>query len=230
MANPQIEDGYCKISNELLDAICKTNISSYESKILWTVIRLTYGYNRKKYSIKLSEFQDRTCIKEKSRICEAAKKLVEKRIIKKNGAIFSINKDFSQWVLRKSVKHEKLRKNVKVLRKSVKHVTEKRKDTRRAKYNIKNNNTKTTDFSFLTDFFNNDPFKQTLDEFRDHRKSLKSKMTPRAEKMLIKKLAELSNNNAKTAIEIMERSILNGWRGVFPLKNQKQKEPEKIKW
>jgi len=70
-------------------------------------------------------------------------------------------------------------------------------------------------------FFNNDSFKKTFDDFKDMRKSIKSKMTLNAEKLLIKELAKLSDNNSELAIKIMEKSIMNSWKGVFELKDQK---------
>ena len=47
MASPQIEDGYTKIANELLEAISKVNLSSYEFRVIMAIIRKTYGFNKK---------------------------------------------------------------------------------------------------------------------------------------------------------------------------------------
>jgi phage replication O-like protein O len=47
MANVQIENGYTKIANELLEAIIyKVNNAAW-LKILFFLIRITYGYNKK---------------------------------------------------------------------------------------------------------------------------------------------------------------------------------------
>lgn len=50
---------------------------------------------------------------------------------------------------------------------------------------------------------------------KEHRFSYKSSET---EQTAIAKLAELSNYNAETARQIVEQSIVNGWRGLFELK------------
>ena len=55
-------------------------------------------------------------------------------------------------------------------------------------------------------------------EFQEHRKEIKKELTTRAKSMMLKKLCELSDNNAEVAIKILEQSIANGWQGIFELK------------
>ena len=60
-------------------------------------------------------------------------------------------------------------------------------------------------------------------EFIAFRKKIKSPMTERAIEIMIKKLETLtakSINPLEDKIEILNQSILNGWKGVFPLSNQ----------
>lgn len=73
----------------------------------------------------------------------------------------------------------------------------------------------------LPDYFCNNSFKKTFEDFRDHRKSIKSKMTLNAEKLLINKLSEFSDNNSDLAIKLMEQSIMNGWKSIFELNERK---------
>ena len=63
MANPQLENGYTKISNEIFDAMVRWKFSSYEYRILIFLIRKTYGWNKKKDWISLSQFVEGTGIK-----------------------------------------------------------------------------------------------------------------------------------------------------------------------
>ena len=70
----------------------------------------------------------------------------------------------------------------------------------------------------IEEYTNNTELKNTLIEFVKHRKSLKAPMTTRALKQLMNKLNSLATNDF-TKIEILNESILNGWKGVFPLKN-----------
>ena len=55
MADPQIKNGYTRIANELLEAICRLNISGNEMRILLYIIRRTYGFNRSFAEIPLSD-------------------------------------------------------------------------------------------------------------------------------------------------------------------------------
>lgn len=43
-SGPQIENGHIDIANELVEALAKTYLSSYESRILWALWRMTWGY------------------------------------------------------------------------------------------------------------------------------------------------------------------------------------------
>lgn len=63
MANPNLENGYLKLANELVEAICKTNLSPNESQVLWFVIRMTYGYNKKMARISKKKWEEGTGLK-----------------------------------------------------------------------------------------------------------------------------------------------------------------------
>lgn len=69
------------------------------------------------------------------------------------------------------------------------------------------------------------PNDETLDKsFSDYvamRKQIKRPMTEKAIDLAIKKLNELSGGDNDIAIRIIEQSILNGWQGLFPLKDDK---------
>ena len=67
-------------------------------------------------------------------------------------------------------------------------------------------------------YTSNEELKATLVEFVKFRKSIKRVMTTRALELLIKKLDRLANDD-NTKIEILNESIMNGWNGIFPLKD-----------
>lgn len=70
---------------------------------------------------------------------------------------------------------------------------------------------------------------QAILDFIEYRKGIKSPMTDKGIKLLINKLNELSSNSNEQ-IEILNQSIVNGWKGVFPLnadkKNGKKEDRE----
>lgn len=81
MANPQIDDGkYLKISNEIVDAFCRLKLSPNETQIIWTVLRKTYGWNKKEDNISLTQFQEITGLSRAS-VCRAIKSLVAKQLL-----------------------------------------------------------------------------------------------------------------------------------------------------
>ena len=53
MANPQIEDGYTPIADELLEAMCRLTLGEAEWKVFNAIIRKTYGYKKKKDQISM---------------------------------------------------------------------------------------------------------------------------------------------------------------------------------
>ena len=70
--------------------------------------------------------------------------------------------------------------------------------------------------------FSDDPeLNQALLSFIEYRKGMKKPMTDRAVELLIDKLEGMTPSITEQ-IEILNQSIVNGWQGVFPLKDQKQ--------
>lgn len=139
MANPQIENGYTKIANEILDALCGIRISGEARQCLDVIIRKTYGFNKKEDAIALSQFSLLTKMS-KASICRALLKLAKMNLIidknvNENGKMYLFNKDFSTWkpLTKKSI----VDKNVNWrLQKSKSSLTKKR--------NTKDNTTKET--------------------------------------------------------------------------------------
>ena len=70
----------------------------------------------------------------------------------------------------------------------------------------------------ISAYTSNEELKATLIEFVKFRKSIKRVMTTHALELLIKKLDKLANDD-NTKIEILNKSIMNGWNGIFPLKD-----------
>lgn len=90
--------------------------------------------------------------------------------------------------------------------------------------NTKNNKKerKNTTYNVIMDTMNLDPkLKETLIEFIKMRKLMKSPMTDHALELLIKKLEKMSSD-VDVQIEILNQSIQNSWKGIFPLDKKKQ--------
>lgn len=59
-----------------------------------------------------------------------------------------------------------------------------------------------------------------LKAFRAHRVRIKKPMTDRAEQLLVGKLEHIWNDHGHEPADVINQSILNGWVGVFPLKQE----------
>lgn len=102
MASPQIENGFTRIANELMMALCRLNISGPEYMIALTVITKTYGWNKKEDQISLSQFQSTTKMT-RPRIVRAIRNLVRYGVLGNNAgntskaSTYWINKDYEKW-------------------------------------------------------------------------------------------------------------------------------------
>jgi hypothetical protein len=56
--------------------------------------------------------------------------------------------------------------------------------------------------------------------FRDHRTKIGAPMTVRAEELMVGKLEKIHAEHGHDPTAVVEQSIMNGWRGVFPLKDE----------
>lgn len=120
MASPQIEEGYIKIANEIMDALCRIRIPGEEMQILNAILRKTYGWQKCEDAIALSQFVEMTGMN-KPHIIQSIKGLLLKKVItvteKGNSfaKVYKFNKDYDKW--------KPLPKKV-TLPKTVKSVTE----------------------------------------------------------------------------------------------------------
>ena len=100
MANPQKENGYTPIANEILEALCQWNFSAYEFRIISFLLRKTYGFHKKEERITLAEFSAVTKI-QRSHVCRTLKLLQKQNIITKGGTgsapSYKLQKDYEKW-------------------------------------------------------------------------------------------------------------------------------------
>ena len=145
MANPQKENGYTAIANEIVDKFCQYRISGEEWLVLWVILRKTYGFNKKEDNISLSQFAVMTGLKRPT-VVRAINKLVSKKlllIIQKAtsfGNKYSFNKDFDTW----KVVSKQLPRGIVLLSKKIMPVIQKDNGVLSKKIHTKDNYTKDT--------------------------------------------------------------------------------------
>jgi|GEM_PF-3042666 len=103
MTSPQLEDGYLKIANSIVEALARFRLPGQEGQIVWAIFRRTYGYNRKSDDIAYSQLAEDTGIPRK-KVAGLVKSLAGKKVLlavpqkgDNKPLNIGINKDFSQW-------------------------------------------------------------------------------------------------------------------------------------
>lgn len=103
MSSPQLENGFTRIANEILDALAQTDLNGTQRRILDIVIRQTYGYQRKAHDLSVSFIAKGTNLN-KRQIQRELSKLIERDILIvisdatfNKSRILQFNKNFKRW-------------------------------------------------------------------------------------------------------------------------------------
>jgi len=103
MAGPQLEDGYTRIANEILEQAAKHRFNGTQLRILLIVWRYTYGYKRKEAEFSLS-FLAQAIGAARSQVDREVSALIERKVLEvvAGGAgrprLLRFNKDAGSWV------------------------------------------------------------------------------------------------------------------------------------
>lgn len=103
MVGVQLEDGYTRIANEIMEQLSKTRLNGTQFRIVNAVLRYTYGFNRKQHELSESFLAEATeC--HKKQISRELKVLIERKIILvvkeatfTTGRIIAFNKYYEEW-------------------------------------------------------------------------------------------------------------------------------------
>ncbi len=102
--SPQVGDGFTPIANELLEAIIRFNFSKRQQKIVFAVIRKTYGFGKKRDDISLAQMHKMTGIA-KGHCSLTVTELVTLGVLLKSegkyGYLIELNKNYYDWGLLK---------------------------------------------------------------------------------------------------------------------------------
>ncbi|MDU5949414.1 MAG: replication protein [Paenibacillus macerans] len=104
MANPQLEDGYTRVANQILEQIYQhPKINGTQFRIILAIWRYTYGFKRKHHELSVSFLADATgiLVRQVERELNA---LIARNIISviseasgKRSRILGFNKNFDEW-------------------------------------------------------------------------------------------------------------------------------------
>ncbi len=93
---PQLEQGYSKIANEILEKLCYVKLSSYQTRIVFCIIRKTYGYHKKEDWISNSQFVLMTGLRA-SHVSRSVSELLRMNLVTKRGNKIAFQKDWRLW-------------------------------------------------------------------------------------------------------------------------------------
>jgi phage replication O-like protein O len=99
---PQLEDGYTRIANELLQAIILFKFTERQYKVFFAILRKTYGFNKTSDEISLSQLST-LCNLPVNHVSTVINQLVKLNVIIKNQGKHAhnlmINKQYDTWGL-----------------------------------------------------------------------------------------------------------------------------------
>lgn len=106
--SPQIENGFTRIANEILEDLIRANLNKSEYRVIFTYIRYTYGYKLKQHPFKNKEWRllllSATKM-DKAALSKTLKSLIEKGILERN---LQFNKKTSIWTVEWSGKFQNI--------------------------------------------------------------------------------------------------------------------------
>ena len=212
MANPQKEDGYTAIANEIMEALCKANIPGEEHRVLTAILRKTYGWNKCQDEISMGQLAEMTDLK-RPNVARALKGLLSKKItlvIENDNTdtnTLKFNKNYDQWVLSKRI----TAKRQGVIKKDNRGVIKKRKKVLSEKIPTK-------------DIYTKDILKDkgidilVWQKFVEMRIKIKKPATEYALELIIGKLEKIKTQHGHDPNEVLKASIVSNWQDVYPLK------------
>lgn len=99
----QLENGYTRIANELLEQLILYKLNASQLKIVFTIIRYTYGFNRKSHNLSLTFLSKATGIS-KRYVSSELSKLIEENVVliiqehtDTQSRELQLNKDYKNW-------------------------------------------------------------------------------------------------------------------------------------
>lgn len=256
MANPQKENGYTAIANEILDALIKYSPGGSQAQVFLVVIRKTYGFHKKEDLISISQLSEATKLSKRA-VIYAIQNLEAKKMItvnrssedgKKTINSISIQKDHEQWIpdaeskeysemltqKRNKYQSQVVQRNIQISAPSNNEVSSAEKATLVVQRNEEN-----MQISAHTKEKRNIQKKiyllpafikpETWDAFLEMRKKQKATPTVYAIELLINKLTTFKEQG-QDPNEVLNQSIENNWKGLFPLKNNQNKTQESDTW
>jgi hypothetical protein len=230
MANPQPTDAHIRIAHSITEAIMTRDFSKRQRKILDLILRLSWGCGKKTATIPHQKDFQYVGVQE-GHIKKELEWLIDSKIITREGNSYSFVKDFELWQISRNKPYqpekvtELVSMNLKELTKTVSENLLKGEDSTYQKMKFLTSDLASVKESIkesvkeniytLPDWIN----KETWAAFLQMRKKIKKEPTEKAIDLIIRALEKIKDGGDDPN-QVLEKSIINNWRDVFPLNRQ----------
>ncbi|HAR9809031.1 TPA: replication protein [Salmonella enterica subsp. enterica serovar Typhimurium] len=244
-----LDDGFTRIANEILEAVMHAGLSQHQLLVFMAVMRKTYGFNKKSDWVSNEQLSELTGILPHK--CSSAKSaLVKRGILTQTGRVIGINKTVSEWssLPVKGTEKKPYLEKVNLPESGNKSLPESGNGYYPNQVNTKDTITKDSKdnsnkppkppraVSFdassvqLPDWLSSIIWSSWVEYRRDLKKPIKSQQTVTQAINLL----DRCRLNGYTPEEIINRSIANGWQGLFEpdgqAKRSRDTDQESIHW
>ncbi len=102
MASPQVEDGFTRVANEILEQTMKLNLNGTQFRIVMVIWRYTYGFQRSSHALSIS-FMAKAINASTSQVERNLKTLIDRKVVRVVGKgargvnLLSFNKKHKEW-------------------------------------------------------------------------------------------------------------------------------------
>ncbi|EIW3447151.1 replication protein [Salmonella enterica subsp. enterica serovar Newport] len=231
-----IDDGYTRFANELLEAIASSDLTARQLKVMLAYVRKTYGFNKKTDRIADEQIAQLTGLSRQN-VNKAKKELISMNCLFMDGNQIGVNREVSAWQFSKCLqvsnfvskletknvsKLETL--NVSKLETHKRHSLKTKENINKPPISPKKNSQKFDPLETeLPDWLSAETWLSWVTYRKEIGKSIKSKQS------VTQAINVLSRSLEKgyTPEEIINQSIASGWQGIFEPKTPKGKSQQR---
>ncbi|EHD3095553.1 replication protein [Salmonella enterica] len=231
-----IDDGYTRFANELLEAIASSDLTARQLKVMLAYVRKTYGFNKKTDRIADEQIAQLTGLSRQN-VNKAKKELISMNCLFMDGNQIGVNREVSAWKFSKCLqvsnfvskletknvsKLETL--NVSKLETHKRHSLKTKENINKPPISPKKNSQKFDPLETeLPDWLSAETWLSWVTYRKEIGKSIKSKQS------VTQAINVLSRSLEKgyTPEEIINQSIASGWQGIFEPKTPKGKSQQR---
>lgn len=227
-----IDDGYTRFANELLEAIASADLTARQLKVMLAYVRKTYGFNKKTDRIADEQIAQLTGLSRQN-VNKAKKELISMNCLFMDGNQIGVNREVSAWQFSKCLQVSNFvskletknvakleTHNVSKLETHKRHSLKTKENINKPPISPKKNSQKFDPLETeLPDWLSAETWLSWVTYRKEIGKSIKSK------KSVTQAINVLSRSLEKgyTPEEIINQSIASGWQGIFEPKTPKGK-------